>query len=215
MSRTRRANPNKDTDTSQQTSQRLFEQTLTIEASEKSPISLSVESMAVLASEERIHVDDPEPLSHNARYCLCLPCFGGGRRASAVGLPWWERIGAVQRGDRWWARGLRAVRKLREWSEIVAGPKWKTFIRRLNRNRSGAGSAASAGHGKFQYDPLSYSLNFDEGSGHGGDFDGEDGFGGFRDFSARYAAVSGPLAAGGPALPVIAEARSNVAVFAS
>ena len=44
--------------------------------------------------------------------------------------------------------------KVREWSEIVAGPRWKTLIRRFNRD--------NRRHGKFQYDPLSYALNFDE-----------------------------------------------------
>lgn len=121
--------------------------------------------------------------------CSFLPCFGS-RRSSAVGLVWWERIRAVQ-NDHWWARGVRAFKKLREWSEIVAGPRWKTFIRRLNRNKSGGSGSGGNRHGKFQYDPLSYSLNFDEGPGHKGNFDEEE-YGGFRDFSTRYGApVSG------------------------
>lgn len=72
--------------------------------------------------------------------------------------------------------------KVREWSELAAGPRWKTFIRRFSRSRSGGSRHAA---GKYQYDPLSYALNFDE--GHNGDF-GDDGYDGLRNFSTRYAA---------------------------
>ncbi|KAL5544243.1 hypothetical protein UlMin_008027 [Ulmus minor] len=133
----------------------------------------------------------------NTRCCFCF----GSRRSSSVGLAWWERLrtsSTSTQNDRWWFRGFRAVKKLREWSEIVAGPKWKTFIRRLNRNRStGGGSGGGGGnrHGKFQYDPLSYSLNFDQGPGQNGSPE-EDDFGGFRNFSVRYASpVPAPVQA--------------------
>lgn len=95
---------------------------------------------------------------------------------------------ATQDGDQWWHRGFRAFKKLREWSEIVAGPKWKTFIRRFNRNRSGGGGGGR--HGKFQYDPLSYSLNFDEGPGYNGNNVDDEDFSGFRNFSTRFASSS-------------------------
>lgn len=72
--------------------------------------------------------------------------------------------------------------KIREWSEIVAGPRWKTFIRRFNRNKTGAGGYRHAG--KYQYDPLSYALNFDE--GHNGDLEDESPDE-FPKFSDRYA----------------------------
>ncbi|KVH98091.1 hypothetical protein Ccrd_023690 [Cynara cardunculus var. scolymus] len=35
-----------------------------------------------------------------------------------------------------WSRGIDALKKIQEWSEIVAGPRWKTFIWRFNRNKS-------------------------------------------------------------------------------
>ncbi|XP_060206511.1 uncharacterized protein LOC132634247 [Lycium barbarum] len=76
-----------------------------------------------------------------------------------------------------WLKGINVVKKLREWSEIVAGPRWKTFIRRFNRNKNGT-------HAKYQYDPLSYALNFDE--GNNGEEDDEYGL---RDFSTRYASI--------------------------
>lgn len=80
----------------------------------------------------------------------------------------------------------RGFMKIREWSEIVAGPRWKTFIRRFNRNKSGGFRHA----GKYQYDPLSYALNFDE--GQNGEFENESPDG-FRNFSARYVAAAPAL----------------------
>lgn len=67
-------------------------------------------------------------------------------------------------------------KKIKEWSELVAGPKWKTFIRQFKKKQSK--------QSKFQYDPESYSLNFDEGQAL---TDDDDLF--FRDFSSRYASV--------------------------
>ncbi|XP_052180833.1 uncharacterized protein LOC127794015 [Diospyros lotus] len=117
------------------------------------------------------------------RCCFCIPCFGSGSSPIA-GAHWWQRMRGADYEDRWWSRGISALKKVREWSEIVAGPRWKTFIRRFNRNKSGGGR-----HCKFQYDPLSYALNFDEGAGQSGSPEEEYGF---RNFSARYAAIPMP-----------------------
>lgn len=145
----------------------------------------------------------------NTRCCFCFPCFGS-RRSSSVRLAWWERVrssrGHSDDDNPWWAPGVRAIKKIREWSEIVAGPRWKTFIRRFNRNR-GSGNSR---HGKFQYDPLSYALNFDEGPGQNSNFDEEDDYGGFRDFSSRYASVSGS----GKPLAMDASSNKDVALIA-
>lgn len=78
---------------------------------------------------------------------------------------------------RWWTKGWK---KIREWSEIVAGPNWKTFIRRFNKNRTPGYSK----QGSFQYDPLSYARNFDEGLGN----KGEENYG-YADFSSRFASL--------------------------
>ncbi|KAL4181352.1 hypothetical protein AMTRI_Chr12g270780 [Amborella trichopoda] len=52
--------------------------------------------------------------------------------------------------EEWWKKGWD---KGREWSEILAGPKWKTFIRRLRFKKQGKP--------QYKYDPQSYALNFD------------------------------------------------------
>ncbi|KAL8528243.1 hypothetical protein ACS0TY_005884 [Phlomoides rotata] len=98
----------------------------------------------------------------------------------------WERISTSEK-DRtessspgWWSEGIEALKKAREWSELVAGPKWKTFIRRFNK------TPAKSKSGKFQYDPYSYALNFDEGVGQNGQFEDDRVL---RDFSSRYAAI--------------------------
>ena len=76
---------------------------------------------------------------------------------------------------------------MREWSEIVAGPKWKTFIRRFNYGGGRGRAVHFAKHGSFQYDPLSYALNFDDGGNAGAGKYGDDG--GVLSFSARFASV--------------------------
>lgn len=141
------------------------------------------------------------------RCCFQLPCFGsspsttarlGGASGGAAHssspstTSLWGRLRDADSDNRWWARPFRAFKKLREWSEIVAGPQWKTFIRRFNRHRRHNHhhhhSAAAAG--KFQYDPLSYALNFDEGQhGQNGQFEDDYGQQQFPDFSSRYASI--------------------------
>ncbi|XP_007036163.2 PREDICTED: uncharacterized protein LOC18603868 [Theobroma cacao] len=155
-------------------------------------------------------------LLRNTRCCFCFPCFSS-RRTPTVGLAFWERIrtAQVQSSTSLWARSVRAFRKVREWSEIVAGPRWKTFIRRFNRSKSGSGSVGDGRHGQFHYDPLSYALNFDEGPGQNGNFEDDIDYGGFRAFSTRYASVSGsekPVSA--PTSSSSLEVGKDAAVFA-
>ncbi|XP_031406192.1 uncharacterized protein LOC116214851 [Punica granatum] len=133
------------------------------------------------------------PLYADRSCCFCFrSCFPSRARSSPLGPSFWERVGSGQHDDRWWARGLRALTKLREWSEIAAGPRWKTFIRRFNRTRSGCAGGGPR-HGKFHYDAFNYSLNFDEGSNSIEFVEEEPDRHSFRNFSARFASVPGPV----------------------
>ncbi|XP_071686823.1 uncharacterized protein [Rutidosis leptorrhynchoides] len=118
--------------------------------------------------------DLPSPSSSiiNRRYCFCIPYTWQKVRSSDYNYSEQKTI---------WSRGVTALKKLREWSEIVAGPRWKNFIRRFNRNKS-FGNKSS----QFQYDPLGYALNFDEGPYETGDSDLENEYM-IRNFSSRYA----------------------------
>ncbi|KAG2314664.1 hypothetical protein Bca52824_017786 [Brassica carinata] len=90
-----------------------------------------------------------DPLLGDSPCCSCL----------TVGSSWWQR-------------------EIRYWPEIVAGPRWKTFIRRFNLNqRRGRVCDNNARH----YDTLGYKFNFKV-DGEEED-DDEAGFGGFRSFS--------------------------------
>ncbi|XP_052176713.1 uncharacterized protein LOC127791021 [Diospyros lotus] len=115
------------------------------------------------------------------RCCFRIPCFRSAKRSPVVG----QVARTAESDENWW---ISALKKLREWSEIVAGPRWKTFLRQFNLSRSGRGRGRGAGKRKarFQYDPLSYSLNFDDGPGQNRDFDEEYGS---RTFSVRFAAI--------------------------
>uniref|UniRef100_K3Y2R7 Uncharacterized protein n=1 Tax=Setaria italica TaxID=4555 RepID=K3Y2R7_SETIT len=108
------------------------------------------------------------------------------RRAEQGGdQEWWHRVGeggggAASSGRRrWWRRGVDALMKVREWSELVAGPRWKTFIRRVPPQQP-----APRGRGRRW---RRYALNFDE--GHAGGSPGGGDYAGYPpDFSARFVA---------------------------
>ncbi|XP_022134303.1 uncharacterized protein LOC111006597 [Momordica charantia] len=121
------------------------------------------------------HADDLHESAFASRSCcLWLPCLRSN--PSQAGSMWWERIRTSEHDDDWWLRGWR---RIRGWSEIVAGPKWKTFIRQFNKSPRNRQST-------FRYDPLSYSLNFDEGPVRDDPFYEDHKR---RDFSTRFAAM--------------------------
>ncbi|CAN6214454.1 unnamed protein product [Urochloa humidicola] len=148
-------------------------------------------------------LDDADAAFFSRRGHRCCGCFWAPPWASSSPSPrarrvaepvgagdeeeWWHRVGASSSGRRrWWRRGVDALMKVREWSELVAGPRWKTFIRRFRRGVPRHGAAAAGGGGKLNYDPLSYALNFDEGHA-GGSPEGGD-YASYPDFSARFVA---------------------------
>ncbi|KAK1420955.1 hypothetical protein QVD17_22948 [Tagetes erecta] len=75
---------------------------------------------------------------------------------------------------------MKRAKSLKEYSEMVAGPKWKNFIRRFSRRPKTRANA----HMPFQYDPQSYALNFNDGD------DREDDDLLPRSFSTRFAPPS-------------------------
>ncbi|KAJ9130274.1 hypothetical protein P3X46_034883 [Hevea brasiliensis] len=133
--------------------------------------------------------DDTHERAFAKRRCCFWISFLSAEPSPSSGSIFWQRINpldnnpttatastynSVVKEEPWWKRGWK---KMRGWSEIIAGPKWKTLIRRTSKKR------ARQGYGKFHYDPLDYSLNFDEGPGHDDHYD-EDLLG--RGFSSRY-----------------------------
>ncbi|XP_004514062.1 uncharacterized protein [Cicer arietinum] len=77
-----------------------------------------------------------------------------------LGVRWWqgheEGKGLLeQKEDLWWSCKLR---KIKEVSEVIAGPKWKTFIRKIS------GYVKKQQKNRFQYDEQSYALNFSSGA---------------------------------------------------
>lgn len=125
--------------------------------------------------------DDMQEIALAKKGCMCswIPCF-----SSETSLSLWEPVQLQfpeNKDRRWWFRGWM---KVREWSEIVAGPRWKTFIRRFNSNKNRNVNVKQV---SLNYDPLSYSLNFDNGDdGNGGEDSYVYGYGGF---SSRFASA--------------------------
>ncbi|KAF7137791.1 hypothetical protein RHSIM_Rhsim07G0111700 [Rhododendron simsii] len=107
-------------------------------------------------------------------------CVGNSNNAASgpASIFKWERISnssLEEEENVWW---LSTFKKLREWLELVAGPRWKTFIWQFNKSR---GSCCGMWNGKlFQYDPLSYASISTLELCTGGEL---------SDFSSRYVAI--------------------------
>lgn len=83
---------------------------------------------------------------------FCFPC--GCRNADKT-----EHRSLLQGEykESWW---MNRLKRIKEFTELVAGPKWKTFIRRFSHSHNTSKKRKT----QFQYDPLSYALNFDAGA---------------------------------------------------
>ncbi|GMP35490.1 hypothetical protein CsSME_00007900 [Camellia sinensis var. sinensis] len=102
--------------------------------------------------------------------CFRLFCFERQRSNDGEARRLLEQEG--EHKETWLVNNLK---RLKEASELLAGPKWKKFVRRLSKYFN-----KKKRRTQFQYDPQSYDLNFDHG------LDGE-GDGLLLGFSSRFA----------------------------
>ncbi|KAJ8775009.1 hypothetical protein K2173_020013 [Erythroxylum novogranatense] len=144
--------------------------------------------MSPLAPPDASNDDDIQDMAFRKRgCCFCVPFTKPKRTCGDFGSMFWQRIGSVEghpsspttsQNGKWWNRRWK---KVQDWSEVVAGPKWKTLLRKISRRRNKHGTE------KFKYDPLSYALNFDQGMASTDHID-DDIFS--RGFTSRYS-ISG------------------------
>ncbi|KAK9070818.1 hypothetical protein SSX86_011221 [Deinandra increscens subsp. villosa] len=113
--------------------------------------------------------------------CFRLLCCFGRRRhdGETAGFLYQQQSGDLMSQDTWFMKRAKSVK---EYSELVAGPKWKNFIRRFSRKPK---TRSNANTTPFQYDPQSYALNFNDGGGNHEDDDLLP-----RSFSTRFAPPS-------------------------
>ncbi|KAE9464328.1 hypothetical protein C3L33_03746, partial [Rhododendron williamsianum] len=106
--------------------------------------------------QEGFDMDDDYPETSSATGCGCFRLFRFCR--SCGGEDSWRLLNN-QRGDHHQTTWLESkLKDAKEFSEVVAGPKWKNFIRKLGKLFHKKEKRTTR-----QYDPYSYALNFDEG----------------------------------------------------
>lgn len=91
-------------------------------------------------------------------------------------------IGEHSKRESWFASKLK---RLKEFSERVAGPRWKNFIRKIGRYLKPNNKPSKT---QCMYSPNSYALNFDDGRRRAQEE--EDDF--FVSFSSRFSASAPP-----------------------
>ncbi|KAL0427427.1 UNVERIFIED_CONTAM: hypothetical protein Slati_2917500 [Sesamum latifolium] len=129
-------------------------------------------SSAFIPTAER-HVDADDYVAGGGCGCFRRFCFGwddGGDSHNYL------LQGRGERGGHKEAWVAAQLKKLKEFSELVAGPKWKNFIRKIGRIFKHKQQRMD-----FQYSPQSYALNFAE------DQDQEEDENLLHSFSSRFA----------------------------
>ncbi|KAL4296216.1 hypothetical protein GQ457_12G020040 [Hibiscus cannabinus] len=133
-------------------------------APQEKPAQVPKETWPLRAVNEDSSQDFDDTMSSSG----CGGCFGGLFR--------WRHGYLLQSEEKREGWVKRKAKRLQEISEVLAGPKWKNFIRRFSIYKKRRPT-------RMQYDIQSYELNFDE--GNRGEADA-----GFLGFSARFAAPS-------------------------
>ncbi|XP_022131993.1 uncharacterized protein LOC111004972 [Momordica charantia] len=117
---------------------------------------------------DRIEEDDDREVGVSSySSCGCFFGFGSRQARSSDGvrcryLPLQPHEDQVKQS---WM--MKKVKRFKEIIKAVAGRKWRSFI---------SGIISKKRSVRFQYDPRSYALNFDEGSGEDGGGSGRHGF---------------------------------------
>lgn len=106
-----------------------------------------------------VYEEEPDSASGCGCGCGCFRLFGFGRSSHDIERTQLLREGGRCKGTTWWMKKLDKVKRV---SEVLAGPKWKNFIRKI-----GGYCKHKKQRTRFQYDPHSYALNFDGGTGTG------------------------------------------------
>ncbi|KAJ4827243.1 hypothetical protein Tsubulata_015205 [Turnera subulata] len=106
--------------------------------------------------------------------CGCFQGLCSGLRRSYTHKQLVHNQDQEVKEDGWF---VEKVKELREISELLAGPRWKNFIRRF----SVRGCYKKRSRMQCHYDPQSYALNFDDGIEREANV-------AYPDFLARYAA---------------------------
>ncbi|GJY49188.1 hypothetical protein Tco_0439144 [Tanacetum coccineum] len=123
-------------------------------------------------SHDYYNYDDDEMVSSNGCGCFRVLSYFHTRHHVEESTAFiYHRPGDVTDNDSWL---MSRFMRLKEFSEFVAGPKWKNFIRKFSKK-------PRKGNVSFQYDPHSYALNFN------GDVNDDDLL--HRSFSTRMAHV--------------------------
>nr|XP_043622363.1 uncharacterized protein LOC122593954 [Erigeron canadensis] len=107
-----------------------------------------------------IYFDDET--SSNSCFNNLFCCFDNPRMhdGETAGFLYQQQSGDLLDKDTWFMRRAKSVK---EYSELIAGPKWKNFLRKFSKKPKTRSSNANT---PFQYDPQSYALNFNDGDIH-------------------------------------------------
>lgn len=105
--------------------------------------------------EDMDHYEEP----NSSTGCECFRLFGFGlsRRDGNESRHLLQEGGRCSGMMAWWFKKMSIAK---ETSEVLAGPKWKNFIRKIGGYWKGKKE-----RNRFRYDPHSYALNFDGANG--------------------------------------------------